>query len=434
MARKFIHTVLTTNFDQLALQGMLAAGVLPAVADGVEALARVSDRPRTPQLVQIHGSMHAYSLRNSQRATKDTADDLQVQGMVYSLLKSANFLLVIGYRGNEEGVMQLLQKAADKLPELTVYWVCRDPSAAKLSPAAKKLLETGQNKYLIPGQDADGFFATVFASENIDAPGCVLKPLARLQTEAGSYCGGDNPEANRLISGCRALLADAETQVGKDANARLMEAAAALHLKGHYREALRVLQTTELEAKKSADRDYMAARGTCAYLCGLRQAAPGFLQEAIAWRKKLLDDLKEPSERATASNNLGNALRALGEREGNPEKLTEAVAAYRAAREVLTKEQMPVDWAMTQNNLGTALRVLGEREGNPEKLAEAVAAYRAALEVFEQKATNYYWKITTANLERTQELIKKINTLKASQDSSLQSRPSRPRAPRRRVR
>ena len=36
---------------------------------------------------------------------------------------------------------------------------------------------------------------------------------------------------------------------------------------------------------------------------------------------------------------------------------------------------------MTQNNLGNALRTLGEREDGTERLEEAVAAYRAALEV-----------------------------------------------------
>ena len=40
----------------------------------------------------------------------------------------------------------------------------------------------------------------------------------------------------------------------------------------------------------------------------------------------------------------------------------EAVAAFRAALEVRTREAMPADWATTQNNLGTALQLLGERE------------------------------------------------------------------------
>jgi hypothetical protein len=43
------------------------------------------------------------------------------------------------------------------------------------------------------------------------------------------------------------------------------------------------------------------------------------------------------------------------------------------------RERAPLDWAETQNNLGGALRVLGER-GDDDALRRAVAAYEAALE------------------------------------------------------
>ena len=79
-------------------------------------------------------------------------------------------------------------------------------------------------------------------------------------------------------------------------------------------------------------------------------------------------------------NNLGTALRSLGELESGTERLEQAVAAYRAALEERTREKVPLDWAMTQNNLGNALQSLGERESGTERLEQAVAAYRAALE------------------------------------------------------
>ena len=61
-------------------------------------------------------------------------------------------------------------------------------------------------------------------------------------------------------------------------------------------------------------------------------------------------------------------------------RLEQAVAAYQAALEEQTRERVPLDWAMTQNNLGTALRILGEREGSSEKLQQAVEAFQAALQ------------------------------------------------------
>jgi tetratricopeptide (TPR) repeat protein len=69
-----------------------------------------------------------------------------------------------------------------------------------------------------------------------------------------------------------------------------------------------------------------------------------------------------PLDWAMTQNNLGAALRALGERESGTARLEEAVAAYRAALEEWTRARVPLDWAMTQMNLGNALQTLGERE------------------------------------------------------------------------
>ena len=68
-------------------------------------------------------------------------------------------------------------------------------------------------------------------------------------------------------------------------------------------------------------------------------------------------------------NNLGNALQDQGTRTSGEEGrrlLAQAVAAYRAALEVRTREQLPQDWAMTQNNLGIALQEQGIRTGGEE--------------------------------------------------------------------
>ena len=75
-----------------------------------------------------------------------------------------------------------------------------------------------------------------------------------------------------------------------------------------------------------------------------------------------------PLDWATTQNNLGAALRTLGERESGTARLEEAVAAYRAALEEWTRERVPLDWATTQMNLGTALLTLGERESGTARL------------------------------------------------------------------
>lgn len=121
----YIHTVLTTNFDQLVLEGILRTSVRPVIADGIESLNRISGRPNTPQVVHLHGSMQTYSPRNSRTAVVETRSNLAFQGTLYGLLRDAHLLVVVGYAGGEEGVMQLLIEAAARLPEMVVYWCIR---------------------------------------------------------------------------------------------------------------------------------------------------------------------------------------------------------------------------------------------------------------------------------------------------------------------
>jgi hypothetical protein len=71
-----------------------------------------------------------------------------------------------------------------------------------------------------------------------------------------------------------------------------------------------------------------------------------------------------PADWAATQNNLGNALRTLGERSGGEaglKALNDAVEAYRAALEICTRETMPAQWAITQKNLDLAIKALAKR-------------------------------------------------------------------------
>ena len=114
------------------------------------------------------------------------------------------------------------------------------------------------------------------------------------------------------------------------------------------------------------------------------------------------DDL--PVDWAKTQNNLGNALRVQGARQGGEAGLLlmrEAVTALRAALEVRTRDDLPVDWAMTQNSLGAALSTQGERQGGKAGLLvmrEAVTAFRAALEVYTRDDMPVQWAMTRENV------------------------------------
>lgn len=182
--KRFVHTILTTNFDQLALQGVIRTGIVPVVADGLESLNRISPTPKWPQVVHLHGSMHTYELRNSYAALLETEHDGGLQFMMMGLLKEATVLVVVGYAGGEEGIMTLLQRAATALPRMVVYWIAFEDDFDLLSKRTKELLSTGENKFFIPGQRADDFFNKVVGELGIGAPDWIRWPLDVLKRQA----------------------------------------------------------------------------------------------------------------------------------------------------------------------------------------------------------------------------------------------------------
>lgn len=85
-----------------------------------------------------------------------------------------------------------------------------------------------------------------------------------------------------------------------------------------------------------------------------------------------------PLEWALTKSNLGNALRAIGERGGGTAPLEEAVVAFHEALRELTRDRVPRQWALVQSFLGTTLERLGEQTSDTVQLEEAIAAFREA--------------------------------------------------------
>jgi hypothetical protein len=70
-------------------------------------------------------------------------------------------------------------------------------------------------------------------------------------------------------------------------------------------------------------------------------------------------------------------------------RLDEAVEAFRAALQEMTRDCVPLQWAVTQMDLGIALSTLGERESGTARPEEAAAAFDAALTIFTSVHADY---------------------------------------------
>ena len=131
------------------------------------------------------------------------------------------------------------------------------------------------------------------------------------------------------------------------------------------------------------------------------------LDAVAAFREALKVCTREqsPQNWASVQNNLGNALAGIGERETATTRLEEAVLAYRQALQVYSREETPLDWAMVRNNLAAALQRLGERCTGAAELEEAVAAYNDAVAVFVAGSAINLLEVCWDNRDRAVALI-----------------------------
>jgi tetratricopeptide (TPR) repeat protein len=451
--KRLVSTVLTTNFDQLVLAGLVRSGVLPVVCDGIESLTRVRGAPLHPQIVELHGSRHTYRLRNSPEEVAELANDESTIAAIGSLFQDLRAFIAIGYGGREDGIMDLLIKSAERYRDKRLFWICHDANPAALSPKVREFLSTSRNSRLLVGQDADSFFVRLLQTLEIGAPEAIREPLFLARFHASSVAAPDQkvPDGEIVADAikrlqdeitilARALVDHRNSRSGKsDATARARE----LQLAGDDRNALEVLlalpenqrdikvweaigdiallqtrATQEsidlaitawrhvLDAGSQPD-DESAASSKFKLALSLEEwgrlkGDNAALLEAISIYSELLTThyarARAPLNWARTQDRLGIVLVTLGERESETTRLEKAVAAHRAALEERTRKRVPLDWANTQTNLGAALRSLGERESGTARLKEAVTAYQSALEELTRERVPLDWALAQTNL------------------------------------
>jgi tetratricopeptide (TPR) repeat protein len=403
----YIHTVLTTNFDQLVLEGIIRTGILPVVADGVRSLTRVSSEPLHPQVVHLHGSMHTYDPLNSASSLKETGSDIEVAAAIYTLLRDSDVLVVIGYAGGEEGVMSLLVDASRRLQNNMIYWVQYGKNTSELSKNATSLLNCGKNKFLISEQDADSFFAEVMGGLEIRAPSWMKHPINALQMSAEKIKYSNN---NKHIHGLIAryhkrLLGYREAENTENKKEKALGVIHELSLGKQHKDVLLQMQQ---EFDNSEDSEVWRKCADSAYELGRQDADPAWLEISIAaYQQTLTYMVKMPTEYwegfypffgAEIQNKLGDALLVLGERGGNENLFKQALDAHTKALEVFSRVKTPKEWAKTQNKLGIALYSLGRQKNDKSLLDQSQEAFEEALKEFTHEKSPVDWAKTQNNL------------------------------------
>ena len=191
----------------------------------------------------------------------------------------------------------------------------------------------------------------------------LLKKLAE-RTRLGDFAGGA-ADAYRAFTQWEKIEAE-RRETSLTAGLRILsEGARQDTLRRDFRAAAeRYARIVELEtADPSLRFRALRAKGDEFYVEGRAKGVSTSLEIAIELARLTVLAARDADERCAAGNDLAIALQTLGGRESGTARLEEAVAAYRAALEEMTRERVSLDWATSMGNQGVAMCVLAERTG-----------------------------------------------------------------------
>ena len=161
MARKYIRTVLTTNFDSILSKVCKDNKQLhhPQIIQTKSDYTKLSTSSQYPQIVYLHGSVEHYTDKNTITEVNEELDADLVSRLL-PLLRD-HPLIVVGYRGAELSVMKHLlinqAKSADNYRN-GIYWCTRNYKADQhdsLTHLVRELAEDIQGNFQIT--PIDGF-------------------------------------------------------------------------------------------------------------------------------------------------------------------------------------------------------------------------------------------------------------------------------------
>lgn len=382
----FVHTVLTTNFDQLVLQGIIRTGVMPVIADGLEALNRIVGRPKRPQVVHLHGSMHTYDLRNSFESMAETSRHNVAQAMVHTLMQECDLLVVVGYSGGEEGIMTLLKDAGRVRRKLVVYWVMYTQGLDGLSGNARELLK-GENKFVVWGGSADRFFGQLMSEMKLGQPEWVQDPIGVLRKQSELLIAPREAltEIQILVEAFKARVKHADKEEHRlNEQDELKVQAAAARASGDFQAAYDILERADRQHDVEAARLHAL---NALSLCEMKRD-----QALLNAATEELDDLlkrTQGEDRLENTLSLGQALLLQSEYAAQVDSGSEAARAPLQRVEEVVRGTLPffpaVEYSLGNARLNLlmaqALQSQGERDPiDIAALGAGRVAYESALQ------------------------------------------------------
>lgn len=147
IAEGYVDTIITTNFDDLVYQACTSyTAVRPVVYSLGGFASEMSSMIDRPKVIKIHGDFLFSALKNTE--TELAEQDPNMSKQVEEILAKYEGLIVVGYKGNDESVINLLRR----LPSgHSLYWcevsrMIKDEPTIELDERVIKLLKDKRGK------------------------------------------------------------------------------------------------------------------------------------------------------------------------------------------------------------------------------------------------------------------------------------------------
>jgi tetratricopeptide (TPR) repeat protein len=380
VSRGIFNTVLTTNFDQLALAGIVRAGTIPVVCDGLESLNRIDGAPSHPQLIEIHGSRHTYFLRNDRLDVAAVQNDPAAIAAIQNLFNRAHCVVVVGYGGREDGLMDLLIKSSEIYRDKNIFWVMHDHDANNLSIKAKTFLSNSRNSFIITGQDSDEFFLNLSKYLRIGSPTVISSPIGVVsnwirEAQLAAIANADIKAELDLAAFKLKNLRESDDQIGLDPVTSVVASIRAKRIAGDLPGSFEILEN-EIEKYHGLSATPIpllqeAATLSIEYAPMAADVRPAELAAEISIY--LAHIAPDASERMQWYGVLGRAITVIGNLDTKHASIEQSVPVLREGLEMIERSEYPEHWARIKANLGNALSRLSQ--SNPSLEAEVLEIY-----------------------------------------------------------
>ncbi len=380
VSRGIFNTVLTTNFDQLALAGIVRAGVIPVVCDGLESLNRIDGAPSHPQLIEIHGSRHTYFLRNDRLDVAAVQNDPAAIAAIQNLFNRAHCVVVVGYGGREDGLMDLLIKSSEIYRDKNIFWIMHDHDVTNLSIKAKTFLSNSRNSFIISGQDSDDFFLNLSKYLRIGSPSVISSPMDVVSNwiRGAQLAAISNPDIKAeldLAAFKLNNLRESDDQIGLDPVTSVVASIRAKRIAGDLPGSFEIVEN-EIERYHGLSSTPVpllqeAAILSVEYAPLAADVRPAELAAEISiYLAQIASDM---SERIQWYGVLGRAITVIGNLDTKHASIEQSVPVLRQGLEMIERSEYPEHWARMKANLGNALSRLSQ--STPSLEAEVLEIY-----------------------------------------------------------